>query len=1802
MSTDIVQKIAGNIVSAGSGDITLDKAGIVRLKLGPEQVVRFERAGNDLQLVLKDGRTITIRNFFLVDEDGERHDLVLEDAEGVAWWGQYTSPWNEFHFTEIQLDAGVIAAPPVEGGLPAWAAVALGVVGGGALLHQLGDGDERPEVPLPPANRAPTAGDDAQSIAEDSVLEGRVAGTDADGDALTYARGSDPTNGTVVVNADGTYTYTPNPDFNGTDSFSVTISDGRGGTTTSTITVTVTPVNDAPTATGGPLTTNEDTPATGTIIGNDVDGDELTYTVSTPPANGSLVLDPETGAYTYTPNDDFNGGDSFTVTVDDGNGGSTTVNVPVTVVAVNDPPTASGAPLVTDEDTPASGTIVGNDVDGDELTYTLTTPPANGALVLDPDTGAYTYTPNDDFNGGDSFTVTVDDGNGGSTIVNVPVTVTPVNDAPVASNDGPVTVTEDTPVSGNVLTNDNDVDGDTLTVTQFTVAGDTTVYTAGQTATITGVGTLLINADGGYTFTPALNYNGPVPTATYTITDGSLTDTAELSFASVSPVNDAPVATNDGPVAVTEDTPVSGNVLTNDNDVDGDTLTVTQFTVDGDRTVYTAGQTATITGVGTLFINADGSYTFTPALNYNGPVPTATYTITDGSLTDTAELSFANVSPVNDAPVATNDGPVAVTEDTPVGGNVLTNDSDVDGDTLTVTQFTVVGDTTVYTAGQTATITGVGTLLINADGGYTFTPAPNYNGPVPTATYTVTDGSLTDTAELSFNDVSAVNDAPVFEDEDKDPVDPAGYSFDYNENSTTATVLGAVAASDVDGDPITYTIISGDPDGWFAINATTGEITLTAAGVLSLANDFETAGNSHSLAIRATDGQGGATDVVVTLNEQDVNDPPVAVDDVLSVQQNTTLTVDVATLLANDSDPDAGAVLTITGVANGTGGTVTLDGDDVVFVPTPGYAGPATFTYTLSDGMGSTTTGTVNVTVTPVAVTTVSSPWEYEGVDLVFDIGLNVTPTGANTVEFTLGGGTATPGVDTGTPVEVSFDGGTSWTAVTPAGGSYSVLVPVGAQTLQVRLQTLEDLEIEPNETINLQAWIGDGTPVTGTGTIIDTTPLLVEPPSEGDNSLVGGSGNDLLLGDDSSSGGQTPTAPGVDYNIVLLVDLSTSMTWEVDSGSTGANSRLALMREALLDFVPTLGDHDGMINIALIGFGNLASTSVRIDLADLHSPGTMDALLAAISGLAIPAGTQYTNYEAGFNAAVDWFNGPQANPGYENLTYFITDGDPTRFVQNNGSEGGSGSNATQQVLQESVDAFHGPGGLGDISQVHAVGIGPSVNTSFLQFFDNTPSLADSFTADIDPATQMIADFSSQTGNSDPAAWEGQSAEAATATLAGGRLVLVDANADNGSAAAYHGPSFTVDEDNAYLSFDYRHSGWSAGDEFSWQLQRLEGGTWTTVGSGTNAQTNTGQNTAVNMKSPIVGQGTYRYVFGVEDRSPGGDFQVQIDNIRYNYPDGTNTVTSGAGQAGNPQIIMTAGQLTDALRGNFGNDTIDGGAGNDILFGDALSWLAHGSVPAGTGLETLRTHLEAELGAPPEQQDIYDYIWHNHATFSPGESHGGNDILDGGLGNDLLFGQGGNDVLRGGQGDDILYGGAGADTFVWEEGDMGNDLIRDFNIADGDRIDLGGLPSNYSVAYANEGAGTLITITDQDGGAFATITVENVAPGALQAPGVVAGPAGPVATSFASELLGLDALKAMHAWADGDAVAAALPALGDLLPAGAGAQSLDGLFPATDAAAPWSPVDSGANGHGGAYVVPHVNPLDELEQPALSAV
>jgi CshA-type fibril repeat protein len=327
------------------------------------------------------------------------------------------------------------------------------------------------------------------------------------------------------------------------------------------------------------------------------------------------------------------------------------------------------------------------------------------------------------------------------------------------------TTNEDTPVTGNVLTNDSG-SGSTaaaLTVTTFTVGGVT--YNAGDTATIAGVGTIIINANGSYTFTPLANYNGNVPAITYTATDtngGSGTGTLNIT---VTAVNDVPVATDDV-ITAAEDSPATGSLLANDTDVDGNTLTVTQLSVTVNGTVinFTAGQTTTLPGIGVIIVNADGTYTFTPNANWNGTVPVITYTISDGNGGTDTETLAVTITAVNDAPVAVNDSFTGLEDGPAITGNLIINDSDVDGGNLSVTGFAIAGVTGPFTVGIPATIPGVGTITVNSDGTFTFTPLPNYNGTVPAITYTVSDGvspnPLTASATLNIT-VTAVKDAPI---------------------------------------------------------------------------------------------------------------------------------------------------------------------------------------------------------------------------------------------------------------------------------------------------------------------------------------------------------------------------------------------------------------------------------------------------------------------------------------------------------------------------------------------------------------------------------------------------------------------------------------------------------------------------------------------------------------------------------------------------------------------------------------------------------------------------------------------------------------------------------------------------------------------------------------------------------------------------------------------------------------------------------------------------------------------------------
>jgi VCBS repeat-containing protein len=194
-------------------------------------------------------------------------------------------------------------------------------------------------------NDAPVAVADSNSTDEDTPVGGSVANdTDIENDTLSYGGASDPANGSVSLNGDGTYNYAPDANFNGTDTFTYTVSDGNGGTATGTVTITVAPVNDAPAASNDSNATLEDTPVTGSVATNDtdVDGDALSYGGASDPANGSVTLNAD-GSYSYAPDANWSGTDTFTYMVSDGNGGAATGTVTITVAPVNDAPVCSAA-------------------------------------------------------------------------------------------------------------------------------------------------------------------------------------------------------------------------------------------------------------------------------------------------------------------------------------------------------------------------------------------------------------------------------------------------------------------------------------------------------------------------------------------------------------------------------------------------------------------------------------------------------------------------------------------------------------------------------------------------------------------------------------------------------------------------------------------------------------------------------------------------------------------------------------------------------------------------------------------------------------------------------------------------------------------------------------------------------------------------------------------------------------------------------------------------------------------------------------------------------------------------------------------------------------------------------------------------------------------------------------------------------------------------------------------------------------------------------------------------------------------
>jgi VCBS repeat-containing protein len=716
------------------------------------------------------------------------------------------------------------------------------------------------------------------------------------------------------------------------------------------VAITVNSVNDAPVAVADTgISTSEDQPVSVYVLSDDsdVEGDPLTIVV-TAAVNGTATVnnsgtpsDPTDDWVDFVPTAEFSGSAQFTYKVNDGTVDSAVVTVPVNVTSVNDAPVAADDnSIATLEDTLVNINVLANDSDaeGDPLQITIGSSPYGTATVNDAGTpldysdDTVDFVPDANYFGPADFEYGLFDGTDYSETATVSVTVNAVNDAPVAVADPDISTSEDQAVSVYVLGDDSDAEGDPLTII-------VTAATNG-TATVNNSGTPSDPSDDWVDFTPTAEFSGTAQFS-YKVNDGTVDSSIVTVLVSVMSVNDAPVAVDDS-VTTPEDTPINIDVLANDSDGDGDPLQIRISTM---STPY--GGTAIVNDNGTTSDYTDDTVDFDPDEDFNGSAYFY-YDLYDGQEYSSEATVTINITPVNDAPVAVADPDISTSEDQAVSVYVLGDDSDAEGDPLTII-------VTAATNG-TATVNNSGTPSDPTDDWVDFTPTAEFSGTAQFS-YKVNDGTVDSAIVTVLVSVMSVNDAPVAVDDSVTTPEDTLININVLANDT-----------DADGDPLQITILS-STDG--TATESSGVVTYTPNA------DFN---GTDSFTYTLSDGNGGTDTATVSVTVSAVNDAPVATDDPDGGSFTTTAT-SLLTLsgnddiLSNDSDVDAADTISITSVASSSalGAAVMLNNDgSVTYDPTvssplqnlsTGEIVTDTFTYTISDVAGLTDMATVSVDV-----------------------------------------------------------------------------------------------------------------------------------------------------------------------------------------------------------------------------------------------------------------------------------------------------------------------------------------------------------------------------------------------------------------------------------------------------------------------------------------------------------------------------------------------------------------------------------------------------------------------------------------------------------------------------------------------------------------------------------------------------------------------------------------------------------------------------------------------------------------------
>lgn len=707
-----------------------------------------------------------------------------------------------------------------------------------------------------------------------------------------------PTNGSTTVNTvNGIVTYTPNDNYFGSDTFSYVVTNLRGTVSSATpVTITVNSVNDAPIAVNDTTSVTEDNTVVIAVLTNDTDVDNIaeisssTVAVTTQAAFGSTTVN-SNGLITYKVNDDYFGSDTFEYTVSDIHGAvSNTASVSINISGNNDAPRTVNDEATTEEDTSVRVKVLDNDedIDGsmDITSVALVVMPKNGIVEVQLD-GSVIYTPNKDYFGLDTFTYTVKDTeNALSSEADVNVSVTSINDAPIAVNDT-VVLKEDIPLDINAIGNDSDIDG--------TIKSIKVLEAPTQGSVIIDTSTLQL------TYSPNQNFFG-TDSFTYQTTDnlGAESNIATVLL-TIETVNDNPLS-NDDEAQTDEEVAVVVDVLENDQDIDGQLVLYSVI-------VTTEAQ------FGTTEVSASGKITYTPQLDYAGE-DFFIYQVSDDQDGKSTAAVYIQINNINDAPVSVAET-VSTKEDKAL--EIELKGTDPDRDNLIYT---------LMSEPENGTLTGNAPNVV-------YQPNEDYFGE-DSFTFKVNDSVLDSTnATISIN-VEAVNDAPVGNEET---------IFAIEDQITNFTV----SATDIEGDNISYTLISQPKNG-----VLTGE--LPNLSYTPIANYF----GEDSFTFKASDGDLDSDIITTYLDVKAVNDIPVGDKQSLEVLEDESISFK---LTGSDIDSQD---LIYKIIQNPPNGMISGQPPFLAYTPNGDFNGDDSFTFEVQDGIAKSEPIIIDVIVDPV--------------------------------------------------------------------------------------------------------------------------------------------------------------------------------------------------------------------------------------------------------------------------------------------------------------------------------------------------------------------------------------------------------------------------------------------------------------------------------------------------------------------------------------------------------------------------------------------------------------------------------------------------------------------------------------------------------------------------------------------------------------------------------------------------------------------------------------------------------------------